>query len=256
MTPGREPTVLVADFTGGGFSMGSSYFYLEFLLALVSLLESDGGYRNPALFALEYTLVPDASFPTQLHQSIAGFEHVRSLVENASKICFSGDSAGATLVLSLLLHIASSPYYEKRRPGYAILISPWVSIVSPNNRDTPSDYLNANSLELYGRQYAGSEKNLSNPLMSPGTCKDRDWWSKASPSAGLSFLYGSEEVLGPETRNLVALLRKSGCCVCAREEPGEIHAWPVATLFLSDTQEERQKGLREIVKLIKQNIEV
>ena len=236
--------------------MGSSYFYLEFLLALVSLLKRDGGYRNPALFALEYTLVPDASFPTQLRQSIAGFEHVRSLVDNASKICFSGDSAGATLVLSLLLHIASSPYYENRRPGYAILISPWVSIVSPNNRDTPSDYLNANSLELYGRQYAGSEKNLRNPLVSPGICEDRDWWSKASPSAGLSFLYGSEEVLGPETRNLVALLRKSGCYVSTREEPEEIHAWPVATLFLSDTQQERQKGLREIVKLIKQNIEV
>ena len=236
--------------------MGSSYFYLEFLLALVSLLKSDAGYRNPALFALEYTLVPDASFPTQLQQSIAGYEHVRSIVENASRICLSGDSAGATLVLSLLLHIANSPCYEKRRPGYAILISPWVSIVSPNNRDTPSDYLNANSLELYGRQYAGSETKLKDPLVSLGVCKDREWWSKASPSAGFSFLYGAEEVFGPETRNLIAFLRKSGCCVSVREEPGGIHAWPVATLFLSDTQEERQKGLREIVKMIKQNIEV
>lgn len=236
--------------------MGSSYFYLEFLLGLVSLLKSDAGYRNPALFALEYTLVPDASFPTQLKQTIAGYEHVRSTIDDASRICLSGDSAGATLVLSLLLHIAKSPYHEKRRPGFAILISPWASIVSPTNRDTPSDYLNADSLELYGRQYAGSESNLKNPLVSPGVCKDREWWSKASPSAGLSFLYGSEEVLGPETRILIALLRKSGCHVSVREEPGGIHAWPVATLFLSDTQEERQKGLRDIVQMIKQNIKV
>lgn len=234
--------------------MGSSYFYLEFLLGLVSLLKSNAGYRNPALFALEYTLVPDASFPTQLRQSIAGYEHVRSIVDSASRICLSGDSAGATLVLSLLLDIAKSPYHKKRRPGYAVLISPWVSIVSPNNRDTPSDYLNASSLELYGRQYAGSEANLKNPLVSPGICKDREWWSEASPSAGFSVLYGSEEVLGPETRKLITLLRKSGCCVSVREEPGSIHAWPVTTLFLSDTQEERQKGLREISKMIQENM--
>lgn len=236
--------------------MGSSYFYLEFLLGLVSLLKCDAGYRNPALFALEYTLVPDASFPTQLQQSIAGYEHILSIIDNGSRICLSGDSAGATLVLSMLLHIAKSPCYEKRRPGYAILISPWVSIVSPNNRDNASDYLNANSLELYGRQYAGSEARLKDPLVSPGVCKDREWWSKASPSAGFSFLYGSEEVLAPETRNLIALLRKSGCCVSVREEPGDVHAWPVVTLLLSDTQEERQKGLRDMVKMIKQNIEV
>lgn len=236
--------------------MGSSYFYLEFLLALVSLLRSDAGYRNPALFALEYTLVPDASFPTQLRESIAGYEHVRSIVDSASRICLSGDSAGATLVLSLLLHIAKSPYHEKRRPGYAILISPWVSIVSPNNRNTPSDYLNESSLELYGRQYAGSEAYLRNPFVSPGICKDSEWWSKASPSAGLSVLYGSDEVLGPETRTLITLLRKSGCCVSVREDPGGIHAWPVATLFLSDTQEERQKGIRAISKMIQENIKV
>ena len=235
--------------------MGSSYFYLEFLLALVSLL-TESGYRNPALFALEYTLVPDASFPTQLQQSMAGYDYVLSITGDASRVCVSGDSAGATLILSLLLHIADSPGHEKRRPGYAILISPWISIVSQNNRNTQSDYLNANSLELYGRQYAGSEANLRDPLVSPGTCKDREWWSKACPSAGLSFLYGSEEVLGPETRNLIALLRKSRCHVIAREEPGGIHAWPVATMFLSNTQAERQKGLRDVAKIVKQSIDV
>ena len=56
--------------------MGTSYFYLEFLLAFHTLL-SDSSYTgtrfsNPSILALEYTLVPQASYPTQLHQAIAG----------------------------------------------------------------------------------------------------------------------------------------------------------------------------------------
>ena len=235
--------------------MGSSYFYLEFLLAWVSLLK-DAGYSNPAIFALEYTLVPDAAYPTQLEETIAGYDYIHSIIGDASKICVGGDSAGATLVLSLLLHNAKSPDYQKLRPGYATLVSPWVTVVTPNNRNTRSDYLDVESLHLYGRQYAASECNLQNPLVSPGVCKDLNWWAKASPSSGFSILYGSEEVFGPEIQGLVAVLRKSGCAVRIREEPGSIHAWPVATLFLSDTADERQKGLRDLVKTIEQNIQV
>ena len=235
--------------------MGSSYFYLEFLLAWTSLLK-DAGYRNPAIFALEYTLVPDAAYPTQLEETLSGYNYVYSITGDATRICVGGDSAGATLMLSLLLYIAKSPDYEKRRPTYATLISPWVTMVSPSNRNTASDYLNADSLHLYGRQYAGSESNLQDPLVSPGVCKDLDWWSKASPSSGFCILFGSEEVFSPEIRGWIAILRKSGCAVRVREEPGSVHAWPVAALFLSDTQEERQKGLRELVKMIRQNIDV
>jgi acetyl esterase/lipase len=235
--------------------MGSSYFYLEFLMAWISLLQN-AGYQNPAIFALEYTLVPDAAYPTQLEETISGYEYIYSITGDSSRICVAGDSAGATLILSLLLHIAKSPEYKKRRPGYATLISPWVTVVTSKNRNTASDYLDAGSLHLYGRQYATSELNLQDPLVSPGICKDLDWWAKASPSSGFCILFGSEEVFGPEIRGFVAVLRKSGCAVQVKEEPGSIHAWPVVTLFLSDTQEERQKGLRDLTKMIKQNIEV
>lgn len=235
--------------------MGSSYFYLEFLVAWVSLLK-EAGYRNPAIFALEYTLVPDATYPTQLKQTIAGYKHIYSIIGDSSRICVGGDSAGATLILSLLLHIANSTEHEKHRPGYATLISPWATLVTPKNRDTPSDFLNADSLHRYGRQYAGSPSNLHDPLASPGVCKDTDWWANASPSAGFCILFGAEEVFGPEIRDFVALLRKSGCQVRVREEPGSVHAWPVVALFLSDTQEERQKGLRDLTKMISHNIQI
>ncbi len=235
--------------------MGSSYFYLEYLIAFMSLLK-EAGYRNPAVFALEYDLVPDAQFPTQLDQTVTGYKYVESITRDPSSICVGGDSAGATLILSLLLVIAGLPDSEKHRPGFACLISAWPTLISGNNRNTRSDFLDAEALHLYGRQYAGAKGDLQDPLVSPGVCKDAEWWSKASPTGGFCFMYGSEEVFGPEIRTLIALLRKSGCHVSVREEPGSIHAWPVAAYFLAESAAKRQKGTRDLVKMIRRAIDV
>ncbi|KAL9009111.1 MAG: hypothetical protein Q9173_005832 [Seirophora scorigena] len=249
----ERPDLVIYYCHGGGFSMGSTYFYLEFLLAWLTILR-EAGWRNPAIFALEYTLVPDEKYPTQLDQTVAGYDHVCHIIKNPSRICLAGDSAGATLQLSLLLHLSKSSHPGKRLPGFATLISPWATLVTPKNRNTPSDYLNADSLHLYGRQYAGTARNLKEALVSPGMCKDREWWMRACPSEGFCFMYGSEEVFGPEVRDLIALLRRSGCAVRVREEPGQVHAWPVVSLFLADTAAERTKGLRDLTKVISQAI--
>lgn len=249
----EQPDVIVYYCHGGGFSMGSNFFYMEFLIAWLSLLK-DAGYRNPALFALEYTLVPDAVYPTQLQETLAGYEYVLSIARDASRICVAGDSAGATLILSFLLYITDHPELRHQRPGLAVMISPWVTIVSKNNRNTPSDYLNANSLELYGRQYMGPKVPKEDTLVSPGNCKDLKKWRDASPEKGWFFLFGSEEVLGPETRDLIKLLQHAGVDVEYDEERGGIHAWPVASLYLGETKDERLHGLRDIVKVTRDRI--
>lgn len=233
--------------------MGSAFFYLEPCLVLASLLKRH--YRNPAIFALEYSLVPDAAYPTQLNQTVAGYEYALSRISNdASRICVAGDSAGATLVLSLLLHMAGSPDFEKRRPAYCTLISPWVTLVSEQNRDTASDYLNADTLHTYGSQYASTTEALLNPLVSPGRCKDLELWAKAAPLNGMCITYGSEEILAHETRDLIVKLRKSGVPVRSREEPGAIHAWAIASLFLEDSLEQRTSGMRELTAAIVDNV--
>lgn len=233
--------------------MGSSYFYIEFLLAWVSLLK-DAGYRNPALFALEYTLVPDAVYPTQLQETLAGYEYVLSIARDSSRICVSGDSAGATLILSFLLYITDHPELRHQKPGLAVMISPWVTIISRNNRNTASDYLNSGSLELYGRQYIGPKVPYDDPLVSPGHCKDVKKWVEASPEKGWYFLFGSEEVLGPETRRLILLLKEAGIDADYYEEKGGIHAWPVASLYLGETREERLHGLQDAIRAIRDRI--
>ena len=187
---GRRPDVVVYYLHGGGFAMGSPYFYLEFLMAWATMLRDGTGngndttlphpqpdwkagpppqtqkrFRNPAVFALDYTLVPTATFPTQLQQILVGYGFALSLlkppraVQMSPNIVLAGDSAGGTLALSLILLLASSPPQQARSrplPSLTTLISPWCRLVSPRNRDTESDYLNADSLHEYARQYAGA----------------------------------------------------------------------------------------------------
>ena len=243
--------------------MGSWHFYLEFLLTWLSLL-GESGYRNPAIFALEYTLVPDACFPTQLQEAIASYEHVLARVGDPGKICVSGDSAGASIMLSLLLHLSHvSRHSEKMnelgtwqlpKPGMAAFISPWVTLVSDKHRNTRSDYLDADNLHAYGHQYCGGKVAIDDPLISPGNCRDVSWWRRACPSKGIHVAYGAEEVFASDIQDFVKFLDGNHIKVSSRREAGGIHAWPVACLFLSTSPEERQKGLRDLIMHIREKI--
>ncbi|KAK5945573.1 hypothetical protein PMZ80_002778 [Knufia obscura] len=243
--PEKEPDVIIFYCHGGGFSMGSSYFYLEFLIAWLTCLK-DRGYKNPACFALEYTLVPDATWPTQFEQTRDAYKFLCSSFGegSAKKIVVSGDSAGATLVLSLLLQPgalgADSRFEKDERPALAVLLSPWTHMVSELNRNTPSDYLNRDSLHLYASQYAG-KLCRTDGIVSPGLSVGR--WKNASPTDGLRVIYGAEEVFAPGISEMVKGMEKDGAFVTKHAEPAGIHAWPVVNLFLGGSRDERLKGL-------------
>ncbi|KAK3956871.1 alpha/beta-hydrolase [Pseudoneurospora amorphoporcata] len=257
--PLETPDFVLYYAHGGGFSMGSAYFYLEFLLTWLSVLSSSG-FENPAIFALDYTLVPDASYPTQIQETIEGYRYVLKVARDPAIVCVSGDSAGATLILSLLLHLSCKDPRAKRygvglpMPGQAVLISPWTTLVSPRHTNTTSDYLDAEQLSRYGRQFSGSKISWSDPLVSPGCCHDATWWRRASPSNGIFIAYGEEEVFAPEIHDLVARLTQAGLRVASEVEPGGIHAWPVASLFLSTAREKRLKGVNDLTTEIRKRL--
>ncbi|KAI1429292.1 Alpha/Beta hydrolase protein [Xylaria sp. FL1777] len=260
--PVKRPDLCVYYAHGGGFSMGSSYFYLEFLLSWLDLLKK-AGYENPSIFALEYTLVPDDSFPKQLEEAIAGYEHVLSTVRDPGKVCVSGDSAGATIVLSLLLHLANLDYHagvmdgigqwRLAKPALAVLISPWVSLVSDRHHNTKSDYLDARNLHIYAEEYAGDDISSNDSLLSPGQCRVITWWDRACPIHGFFVEYGNEEVFAREIEELIQFWKRGGIKIASRGEPGGIHAWPIASLFLSESNK-RLTGLKVLVQEIRESI--
>lgn len=239
----RAPDVVVYYAHGGGFAMGSSHFYLEFLLSLVHMLQHTQGFSNPAVLALDYSLAPEAAWPTQLNEALAGYEHALNIVEDGGRICVAGDSAGGTLMLSLLLCLATEDLADSR-PALASLISPWVTLDDRNAQAAAGDYLDLPTLRAYARQYAG--KMIDDPLVSPGRCRDMDLWRRAAPLKGFQLLFGSEEVLAPEVRRLGKVLRSVGVAVEECEAVGGVHAWPVSELFLGETQERRLRGISEM----------
>jgi acetyl esterase/lipase len=236
--------------------MGSSYFYLEYLLTWLSVL-SLSGYDNPAIFGLDYTLVPDASFPTQVDETLRGYGHVLALAQDPSIVCVSGDSAGAALILCLLLRLGDvrpsrrGTGQQHPKPALAVLISPWATLVSTRHMNTVSDYLDVRQLHQYARQFAGSSTSVADPLVSPGCCMDSSCWKRSSPSEGIVITYGTDEVLAPDIEALVDTLEKAGVTVGVRAESGGIHAWPVASLFLSSSRDGRLEGLKTMTREIR-----
>ena len=276
--PRKPPDAVVYYLHGGGFSMGSAWFYLEFLLAWIDLLSStpsqppspkasqiDKQWINPAIFALDYTLVPAAIFPTQVMQVVNGYEFVCSQAGDAP-IELAGDSAGASLCLSLLLHLGEQREMKARLPDHTTLISAWTRLISEANKDTTSDYLNADSLHLYARQYLGEDEATrakegpdfpcDPTIASPADCKSMRAWEGCMPSKGMHFVYGAEEVLAPEGMELVKRIERvhgDGMVKVTVEEAG-IHAWPVVDLFLGTGEARRLKGLRQIVSEMKEKL--
>ncbi|KAK3061580.1 hypothetical protein LTR53_019725, partial [Teratosphaeriaceae sp. CCFEE 6253] len=121
-------------------------------------------------------------------EALSGYKYCLAIAEDPRKICVSGDSAGATLILSLLLCMSDYAGMKNKMPGLAIPISPWAVIVNPKHKNTASDYLDKDSLHLYGSQYIGAKASSDDPLVSPGSCRDLAWWRRASPTMGWFFV--------------------------------------------------------------------
>lgn len=249
--------------------MGSCYFYLEFLLVWHHLLV-EAGFQNPAVFALDYTLVPEGIYPKQVGETLEGYKHVLDAVKDASKVCVAGDSAGGALILSLLQELGAKTSNQEQRgikagvrgsltppavpefdlPQMATLISPWVTLVTNAHYPSSVDYLDRQTLWRFAHQYAGESMINQHPA-SPGSCLDEALWKAASPERGYYIVYGDEEVFGPDIEGFIKRQSQLGIEMKSWKIPGGVHAWPVASLFLSSNADKRLEGLRNLVREIK-----
>ncbi|KAF7311142.1 Methionine aminopeptidase 2 [Mycena chlorophos] len=83
-------------------------------------------YTDARVFALDYRLAPETTFPGPLHDAVTAYLRlVEDLHIPPANIIVCGDSAGGGLALALLLYLRDNDY---PLPSSAILMSPWVDL--------------------------------------------------------------------------------------------------------------------------------
>jgi len=242
---------------GGGFVMGSPSFNLEYLMALHSMLRK--AFKNPAVFAIEYTLVPTTQYPTQPHEVLNGYAQVLHVAKSKDIICLMGDSAGGTLALTLLRDLKTQQAKHldilDQLPALVILISPWVTLVSDNHQESASDYVSVSRLHQFAQLYA-PDKMRGGVLdkASPASMIHHNWKAH-TPKFGYIVWQGEDEVLAKDISAMVHHLMELGVPIHVEKRPAgsrSLHVWPIISFFLGGNQERRLEEMRVFAHAITQ----
>ncbi|KAK4641305.1 hypothetical protein QC761_503130 [Podospora bellae-mahoneyi] len=168
---GKAPTLLY--FHGGGFVNPLRSPHMPFILAC------GHSVRAQQIIILEYSLAPEHPYPAQLIQCVASVSYLMctssGLGISAEDIILAGDSAGGTLVGSVLSHIQNPSPYAPRlqmKSGEefqaAVMISPFVRL-HKESMDSPTgsykmnekrDYLTRIQVDEFGEAWKGDEKEV------------------------------------------------------------------------------------------------
>ncbi|RDB17644.1 putative steryl acetyl hydrolase mug81 [Hypsizygus marmoreus] len=155
----RRTDRVILYFHGGAYLFSMQPHLANFWKHIQSELKEKN--KDVGVAILQFSLVPTASFPTQLKQSVLALQHLISTGIDPRNIQLAGDSAGAGLILQLLSHILHPipdvPLVSLSSPlGGAFLMSPWVSLTGtcPGGMipDSQSDMIGADAILYWGRE--------------------------------------------------------------------------------------------------------
>lgn len=191
---------IVVYFHGGGFSLAGEDTHLKFWNTVHTDLESSN--VPIATLFLEYTLVPHATYPTQIREAVEAVNYVLSdLKRPASDIILAGDSAGGNMALAVLSHIGHpSPdlppvnLSATDKLKALVLIAPWTSF----RQDFPSaernkykDIVSSFAGSTWSKDYMGGKE--TSPYAEALTAPD-GWWTDAKVEQLLAVA-GADELL-------------------------------------------------------------
>ncbi|TGZ77119.1 alpha/beta-hydrolase [Ascodesmis nigricans] len=237
-----SPDLTILYLHGGGFTLGTPHFYLEFLTTLCSLLR-EAGFENPAIFALQYSLAPEMRYPSQVKEVEGAVEYVvERMGGRRERVVVMGDSAGGRLAVEVLMGGAGWV-------GLGVLVSPWVEVGEGKMGEREGeDYLDRERLREFAGLYYGPD-NAAGHSIPLDSSQDGDGLKKVFPRHGITVYYSAQEILGNGIRELIEQLREHG--EVKERMIGNVHAWVVASMFLGGDWEERGEGVRAVVKDVK-----
>ena len=201
---------------GGGYFCGSPASYRPLVTQLAGAAEA-------RVLSVGYRLAPEFPFPAGLLDALAAYEWLQGRLQSeaeeagapAAEVVLAGDSAGAGLAVSLLLHLKQQ---GGTLPAAVVLMSPFLSVLPPTGgtggagdaldpvtdslaANASTDYLGAGGLELARQLYLGEG----------GT---------AGPGAPLHLL----DVQASDLRGLPPVLIQAGGAEVLLDDAASLHA--------------------------------
>lgn len=209
-------TKFVLFLHGGGFVLPLDVGHLNWCRNVYLTAAKEDG-EDVAVAILQYSLCPDAVFPTQLFQAAEALSLILDGGRvSPSDVVFGGDSCGGHMTAGLLAHLVHPlPGARKvelpdgQRFAGAFLVSPWVSSVDDGPAFRENAYLDMVSSKVVRQSTAfmtggfggmhSSEAAKSLGWAMPGDVEDSNWWDGVDEVvSNVLVTVGRREVLRDE----------------------------------------------------------
>ncbi|EIN05734.1 alpha/beta-hydrolase [Punctularia strigosozonata HHB-11173 SS5] len=234
--PPSSSDVVLCYIHGGGYALWQPGTYTPLLMAVVESVIKRG--LTVSLFALDYSLTPEAGFPTQLGQCGAMYKYLgEEMGIDYQKVAFMGDSAGGHLILSFLTHLhkpvpflSPNPSEGLPKPGAGIyLISPWVTFdtSSPTYKDNDGlDILNTDVINRLSQTFLIASKEAASEEAKPYRefVNPVPAWAEILPKK-VFVTSGSLEVFVGDIERVVHAMRDAGANVTYSCTENKTHDW-------------------------------
>jgi acetyl esterase/lipase len=218
--PAKDKVLLYIH--GGGFISGSC------LTHRMHVAKFANGCNLKSL-VFDYRLAPEHPFPAALEDCIAAYTWLINLGYEPKDIIIGGESAGATLTLSLLLALKEN---NIQLPKAAFSISPITDLSCSAKSfiyNAAKDVAPMNSWSVWTNLYI-SDNDLKNPLLSP----------QFGNYEGIPPIYvcvGTHEIHLEDCVNVAKAAEQQGVEVTLRKWEHMIHAFPLLTPMFPEAKE-------------------
>ncbi|KAL3458265.1 Alpha/Beta hydrolase protein [Aspergillus heterothallicus] len=240
--PGDADLVLLHAH-GGGYVSGHPSVGAPEHVFLAEMLQQHN--ITTAIFSLDYSLAPQATFPKQRDEAMAAYDWLRhDMSVDPSKIVVIGDSAGGHVITSLLVGL-----HERRnmkteagsktgnlRPAGAMLVSPWMNLHTSHPRALKlywEERLFKRSLDTYCKwilRDTTPEVDLRYGNFAEGR-EARGSWADILPKSTVITAGAEEYVFLYDIEDMVLQAKRDGAEVVLDVADGKNHTWQCAEAF-------------------------
>jgi acetyl esterase/lipase len=228
-----EPPFILLWFHGGAYCLGHALGNTTSLLRVSELIAERKPDISLAIFSVDYTLGPEAKFPTQQREALAAYRYLMDQGISPERIIVAGVSAGGHLAVSCLLAIAEEGL---AKPRGALLLCPWVNLknASPSfetnrHKDTLSKSLLDRCVKAIGAGPGADCEPDALCLVNFTTPRSHlpdgpKTWADILP-ARTWVNVGSHDVFLHDIQTFVQNATADGASVELQVSPGMAHGW-------------------------------